>query len=130
MLEYLERANLLVIPLDRERHWYRYRHLFAEALHGRLHHLHPLRVPELQRRASAWYEHRGFLREAIEHALAAADFPRAARLLYQAEYVAMASGHSKLIRWVEGLPEDQIRTRPLLCFVYAWALIVSGSSRW
>jgi ATP/maltotriose-dependent transcriptional regulator MalT len=68
MLEYLERVNLFVIPLDRERRWYRYHNLFAEALLGRLHHLHPLRVPELQRRASAWYEHRGFLREAIDHA--------------------------------------------------------------
>ena len=130
MLEYLERANLFVIPLDRERRWYRYHHLFAEALLGRLYHMHALRVPELQRRASAWYERHGFLREAIEHALAAEDFPHAARLIEQAEYYAMASGHSTLIRWVEGLPEEQIRTRPLLCFVYAWALILSGSSRW
>lgn len=130
MLEYLERANLFVIPLDRERRWYRYHHLFAEALLGRLSHLHPTRVPELQRQASAWYEHHGFLRDAIEHALAAEDFSRAARLIEQAEYYAMASGHSTLIRWVGALPEDQVRTRPLLCFVYAWALIVSGSSRW
>ncbi len=130
MLEYLERANLFVIPLDRERRWYRYHHLFAEALLGRLYHLHPLRVTELQQRASVWYEHHGFLREAIEHALAAEDCPRAARLVEQAEYYAMSSGHSTLIRWVEALPEDQVRTRPLLCFVYAWALIMSGSSRW
>jgi LuxR family maltose regulon positive regulatory protein len=35
-LEYLDRANLFIIPLDNERRWYRYHHLFADLLRQRL----------------------------------------------------------------------------------------------
>ena len=55
MLADLERANLFVVPLDTERSWYRYHHLFADVLHARLLAEDPDLVPQLHRRASDWY---------------------------------------------------------------------------
>ena len=68
MLEALERANLFVVPLDDERGWYRYHHLFAEVLRSHLQQAEPGLLPILQRRASAWYEQQGFIVEAEPHA--------------------------------------------------------------
>ena len=76
MLEALERANLFVVPLDDRRRWYRYHHLFADVLRARLLDEQPEQVPELHRRASAWYERNGERSEAIRHALAAGDFSK------------------------------------------------------
>ncbi len=83
-LEALERGNLFLVPLDDRRHWYRYQHLFADVLRAHLLAEQPERVPDLHRRASAWYERRGESPEAIRHALAAGDFARAADLIEQA----------------------------------------------
>ncbi len=87
-LEYLEHANLFIVPLDNERHWFRYHHLFADLLRQRLQRNSTLStgkekggVDELHRRASEWYEHNGSAADAIRHALAAEDFERAATLV-------------------------------------------------
>src|SRR5438876_1113403 len=80
-LEALERGNLFVVPLDDRRRWYRYHHLFADVLRARLLDEQPKRVPELHRRASAWYGRNGEPSEAIRHALAADDFSKAADLI-------------------------------------------------
>src|SRR5579884_276082 len=84
MLEQVEQANLFLVPLDDERRWYRYHQLFAEALRHRLQRKHPTLVPELHRRASAWYEQQGMTHDAVHHALVASDLARAARLIEQA----------------------------------------------
>ena len=81
MLESLERANLFLVPLDDRRRWYRYHHLFADLLRARLLDQHPDDVPELHRRASAWWEAHGEPAEAIGHALAAGDVEHAADLI-------------------------------------------------
>ena len=73
MLEALERANLFVVPLDDERGWYRYHHLFAEVLRSHLQQAEPTLMPELHRRASAWYEQHNLPVEAVQHALAAPE---------------------------------------------------------
>ena len=78
-LEILERGNLFVIPLDDQRQWYRYHHLFADALRARLLAQHPDRVPELHRAASRWHAEHGMLADAVNHAIAGDDFERAAR---------------------------------------------------
>lgn len=77
MLESLERANLFITSLDHAGMWYRYHHLFAEVLHTHLHRIKPDRVQGLHRNASAWYEKKGMLSEAVNHALAAKDFDQA-----------------------------------------------------
>ncbi|HEY5671244.1 MAG TPA: hypothetical protein VIS10_14725, partial [Anaerolineales bacterium] len=80
-LEFLEHANLFVIPLDEERHWYRYHHLFADLLRQRLKRTQPEKLPILHRRASKWHEQNSMGKEAVDHALAAKDFERAAGLI-------------------------------------------------
>ena len=73
LLEQLERANLFLIPLDEERRWYRYHHLFAGLLRKQLKQFWPERIPQLHQRASAWYAEHHMPAEAIRHALAAED---------------------------------------------------------
>lgn len=121
-LEQLQRANLFLIALDQERHWYRYHHLFAEVLRSRLQHRQPNASVLLHQRASAWYASNGLLHEAIHHALAATDFMHAAHLLEQITPDLVFYGQLQTARrWLNALPEGLIRTRPKLC-VYAAAL--------
>ena len=81
ILETLERGNLFVVPLDDQRQWYRYHHLFAEVLLAHALEEQPGQIPLLHKRASAWYEQNNLPAEAIRHALAARDFERAAGLI-------------------------------------------------
>ncbi|MEM8533038.1 MAG: LuxR C-terminal-related transcriptional regulator, partial [Chloroflexota bacterium] len=126
-LEYLERANLLVVPLDDQRQWYRYHHLFADVLQTRLMQEHVQHVPMLHQRASTWYEHHGLPADAIYHAFAAKDFERAAGLIELAG-ITMRSikQEATMLGWVKQLPDQLIRTRPVLSVVTAWALLDGG----
>ncbi len=127
MLEALERGNLFVVPLDDRRQWYRYHHLFAEVLRARMLDEQPDEVRELHRRASAWYEKSGEPPEAIRHALAADDFPRAADLLEPAAPALLRSRQeARLLGWLKALPEDVLRCRPVLGNAYAGALLSTG----
>src|SRR5207247_1952149 len=83
MLERLDAANLFIVPLDDTRTWYRYHHLFADFLRERLRREDPDRLPGLHRRACRWYERHGLLADAVDHALAAADYAQAAGLIEQ-----------------------------------------------
>ncbi len=126
-LEQLERANLFIIPLDEERRWYRYHRLFADLLRKRLYQAHPDTVSTLHRRASDWYEQNGYLTEAIDHALSAPDFERAAGLVEQVAETTLA--HSETITflgWVDKLPDSLVCARPALCLFHAWALLIGG----
>ena len=127
MLGALERRNLFVIPLDDERRWYRYHHLFADVLQAHLEDEQSERAPELHRRASEWYEHEGDWTEAIRHALAARDFDRTAELVEGAlPAMRKARQETTLRTWVEGLPDDVVRRRPVLSVCFAGALLASG----
>ena len=127
MLEQLEQANLFLMPLDDERLWYRYHQLFAEALRHRLQRKHPALVPELHRRASAWYEQQGLTRDAVHHALAATDFPQAARLIEQAFNSLVRRGEiATLQRWAAALPDELVRSSIELSILQGWLLFVSG----
>jgi LuxR family maltose regulon positive regulatory protein len=126
-LEMLDHANLFMVPLDEERRWYRYHHLFADLLRQRLNQTQPEQLPILHRRASEWYEQNGFADEAIEHALRAEDFERAAYLIEeQADAVWGRGEHTKLRRWLAGLPVELIFSKPHLCVLHAWELFTSG----
>jgi LuxR family transcriptional regulator, maltose regulon positive regulatory protein len=127
MLETLERGNLFVIPLDDQRHWYRYHHLFAEVLRTHLQEAQPDRVSELHQRASVWYEQNDLPADAIRHALAAEDFDRAANLIERV-WLAMDISYQSAawLRWAQQLPADLIRAHPVLCLGYGWALLNGG----
>lgn len=123
----LERGNLFLIPLDDRRRWYRYHHLFADVLQTHLLDEQPDDVPDLHRRASAWYEENGEPSEAIHHALAAEDFARAADLLERAIPAMRRSRQQRAVRgWIEALPDEMVCGRPVLSVGYAGALLVDG----
>jgi LuxR family maltose regulon positive regulatory protein len=119
-LEYLERANLFIVPLDQERHWYRYHHLFGDLLRQRLGHSEALAGYHL--RASAWYEANDDLAEAFRHALAAKDFEQAAYLA-EAAWQRMEQNFQTpaWLGWVRQLPDSAICSRPWLCVQTGWA---------
>ena len=124
-LEFLERANVFVVPLDGQRRWYRYHGLFAQALRSRLEQTEGQAVSALHLRASRWYAEQGFLTEAIRHAMSAHDWPRAADLIQQ-EYTSVWGNHEHaMVRgWLEKLPVEVLRVRPRLCLAYAKTLFM------
>ena len=126
-LEMLEKANLFIIPLDDERHWYRYHRLFSDLLQQRLRQMHPERVLMLHHRASEWNEQNGFADEAIEHALRAKDFERAGSLIEEwSDAVWQRGEHAKMRRWLLKLPSELVFSRPHLGVYHAWYLFASG----
>jgi LuxR family maltose regulon positive regulatory protein len=127
MLEALDRRNLFLVPLDDRRRWYRYHHLFADVLHARLLDEQPGQVPDLHRRASAWYEQNDEQPVAISHALAAEDFERAAGLVELAIPAMRRTRQEATVRrWLEALPDDLVRVRPVLSVHFAGALLTTG----
>ena len=113
-LEYLEHANLFIVPLDTERRWYRYHHLFGDLLRQRLG--KPKEFAGLHLRASQWYEENSDLDSAFHHAIAAGDFVRATGLAETAWQGMNGSFQSiAWLGWVKKLPEDVIRDYPVLC---------------
>ncbi len=127
ILEYLEASNLFINPLDQERCWYRYHQLFSDLLRQRLDRSRPETVPELHRRASAWFESNGAVAEAIRYAASAGDFERAACLIEAAaEPTLMRGQFATFLKWSEALPEGTVSVRPLLCAYIALVLLLSG----
>jgi LuxR family maltose regulon positive regulatory protein len=123
----LERGNLFLVPLDDRRQWYRYHQLFADVLQARLRDEQPDDVPGLHRRASGWLEQNGEPSEAIRHALAAGDFGRAADLVELAIPAMLRSRQeAAVLGWLELLPEEVVRVRPVLSVGYAGALLAGG----
>ena len=127
MLDRLERDNVFVVPLDDDRRWYRYHHLFADVLQAYLLEEQPNQLLALQRRASEWYEENGSRSDAIRHALCAEDFEWAAELIERAgPLVEESSQGATWLRWARALPDELIRSRPVLGVWFAWALLGSG----
>jgi ATP/maltotriose-dependent transcriptional regulator MalT len=127
MLEALDRGNLFLVSLDDRRRWYRYHHLFADVLQARLLDEQPGQVPDLHRRASEWYEQNGEQPEAVRHALAAGDFERAAGLVELAiPAMRRTRQEAKLRGWLEVIPDELVRVRPVLSVGFAGALLAVG----
>jgi LuxR family transcriptional regulator, maltose regulon positive regulatory protein len=125
-LEYLEHANLFLLPLDNERRWYRYHHLFADLLRQRLY--QSLEdVTELHTRASQWYEDHGLQIEAFHHAAAANDIERAERLIEGEGMPLQFRGASApILNWLKSLPKTTLDARPSLWVIYASTLLFGG----
>ncbi|MEW5872920.1 MAG: LuxR C-terminal-related transcriptional regulator [Chloroflexota bacterium] len=127
ILQYLECANLFLAPLDDQRQWYRYHHLFADFLDAHLQQTDPERRLKLHREAAVWYERQGMFEEAIEHALQASDFHYAANLMARtAEATIKRSELTILLGWFQRLPESVLQEHASLCFYYAWVLLLFG----
>ena len=99
----------------------------GDVLHARLLDEQPGQVPDLHRRASAWYQQNGEPAEAIRHALAAGDFERAADLVELAIPAMRRSRQEATVRgWLEVLPDEVVRVRPVLSVHFAGALLARG----
>lgn len=133
-LAYIERSNLFIVPLDNERRWYRYHHLFAELLRQRLQQSiataapdQRIEIAELHNRASLWYETNGLEIEAFHHATAAHNISRAAHLIEGKGMPLQFRGAVRpILNWLASLPPAVLDTTPTLWVVYASALLVIG----
>lgn len=134
-LEYLEQANLFIVPLDNQRRWYRYHHLFADLLRQRLQQSitspddEEVQVDELHLRASVWFEANSLELEAFQHAAAANDIERAERLIEgQGLPLHLRGAMSAIITWLASLPRSVLDARPSLWVRYATLLLVTGQT--
>jgi LuxR family transcriptional regulator, maltose regulon positive regulatory protein len=136
VLSSLEDSNLLLVPLDRQRQWYRYHHLFRELLQAELERREPELLQQLHARAAAWWEANGLPELAIDHAQAAGDADRVARLVARLAQPAYAAGRvdtaSRWLAWFED--QELIEQYPPEAVLGAWlqALVgqPAGAERW
>ncbi|MFC1921685.1 LuxR C-terminal-related transcriptional regulator [Chloroflexota bacterium] len=129
LLESLERANLFILPLDPAREWYRYHRLFRDLLRHRLHINQEGEEAQLHMRACDWYEKHGLQSDAVQHALAAADWERASELALGLSESMMKEGEIvTLVGWFRQFPDDVMHADPNLCLDYIWTLILSGQN--
>ena len=127
MLEDLDRGNVFLVALDDRRQWFRYHQLFADSLRARLSAGHPDRVPALHSAARQWHEGRGDLAAAIPHALAAGDSEGAADLVELALPGLRRRREDRVLRgWLQSLPHDVLRSRPLLATFQSWTRLSEG----
>jgi LuxR family maltose regulon positive regulatory protein len=126
-IELLERSGLFVEPLDAERVWYRYHRIFAEILRLRLTRQDPAELPQLHRKAAAWFAAAGFGPEAIAHCLAAGEHEQALSLIERgAEENLMNGEFSRFLGWMNALPQALLGSRPRVCIYHALCLLLLG----
>ncbi len=127
LLDRMERQNLFLVPLDENRQWFRYHHLFADVLNSHLSGQQRAQLPAIHRRASEWYEQHGERAEAIHHALAAEDFEWAAELLERFVPEMRKNRQEGLFRvWMEPIPDAVVRARPGLALGHVGVLVSLG----
>lgn len=124
----LERKNLLIVPLDDRRQWYRYHHLFAAVLRSRLLTETSIDVSVLHERASAWFEQVGEMDAAVRHSVAAGDLVRAADLVELAAPALRRQRSEGVIRgWMDVIPDEVVRRRPVLASIFIAALMADNA---
>lgn len=118
-LKYLDRLNMFIIPMDNERRWYRYHHLFAELLRQRLQQSNN-DIAELHIRASEWYEKNNLYLEAFHHSTAANDIDRTIRLIEGKGIPRHSRGPViSILNWLQSLPEAVLDSKPILLITFA-----------
>ena len=127
ILAELDRANLFLVPLDSQRNWYRYHHLFGELLHNRLQHSLPDMTQQLHSRAAHWYAKKEFLNQAATHAIKAKDIHLLERLIQENMLFVLETGESHLFENQLSSFHDSIEEPNLwLCIARAWSSVFSG----
>jgi LuxR family maltose regulon positive regulatory protein len=127
MLEWLEHSNLFVVSLDDSRHWYRYHHLFADVLRTHLLDERPGEIADLHRGAAQWYGAAGEPVAAVRHALAAGDVEQAADLVERSAIGLLRQRQEATVRgWLDEIPYDVVRRRPVLALGFIGALMSRG----
>ncbi|HLO17579.1 MAG TPA: BTAD domain-containing putative transcriptional regulator, partial [Anaerolineales bacterium] len=126
VLEYLERSNLFVVPLDENRQWYRYHHLFADLLRSRLEQSSAGRAVALHMKASQWFESQGNFNEAVDHALLSKDYDRSANLLDMSSQTRVLINVFAVQKWIQQIPDKIIHTHPWLHISQSWIWLATG----
>jgi LuxR family maltose regulon positive regulatory protein len=125
MLQQLDQASLFIVPLDAERRWYRYHHLFADLLRLRL--AQTEAAAPLHRRASQWYEAQGLELEAFQQATLAQDMAGALRLIAGNGLPLYFRGvTAPVVQWLSSLTPAGLNSQPMLWVVFAWSLLFAG----
>ncbi len=124
-LEYLEQANLFIVPLDAQRRWYRYHHLFADLLRQRLQQAED--SAKYHVRASQWFEASGLEIEAFHHATLANDIARVLRLIEGAGMPLYFRGvTTPVLGWLRAQSSTVLNAYPSLWLSFAWSVMMSG----
>src|SRR6185295_3030643 len=128
LLSEIERANLFLVPLDERREWFRYHHVFREVLRRELADTCSAEyVAELHARAGAWFAEDGDVSAALSHLLAGEREADAADLIARSWNTWLQTGRSAtVIRWLDALPDERVRSDPRLCLAQAWLALDSG----
>jgi LuxR family maltose regulon positive regulatory protein len=127
ILEQLEKENIFIVPLDDQRDWYRYHHIFRDFLRKRLQDDCDISIDNLYRQAALWYEEAGLPQEAVIYALLGHDFQKAAVLISQiGQKMLQQNEFATLLAWLEMIPEQIIRSFPCLCLFRAWLFLATG----
>ncbi|MGL1890667.1 MAG: LuxR C-terminal-related transcriptional regulator [Spirochaetaceae bacterium] len=128
-LELIEHSNLFIIPLDDQRKWFRYHHLFADLLRQRLNRSESVDISELHKKASVWFENNDLEMEAFKHAIAANDIDRAEKLIEGNGMPFIFRGEMvPVYNWLESLPESVFINRPSLVIIHALVLTFLGKA--
>jgi LuxR family transcriptional regulator, maltose regulon positive regulatory protein len=123
----IERDNLFLVPLDTKREWYRYHHLFRDLLRQELRRAEPELMPELHRRAAAWFRAQGAVPDTIHHMGEAGD-TRAARELTAEHWNSFFNlGQLETVAgWLDALPAEEVKADARLCVARAWLALDAG----
>jgi LuxR family transcriptional regulator, maltose regulon positive regulatory protein len=121
------RANLFLVPLDDEHHWFRYHHLFGGLLRHELARTASDRPSVLHRRAARWYADHGDAAEAIGHAIASGDHSLGSHLVAANWRQPFNAGQLETVRmWLDALPAELVATDASLSAARAWVALDTG----
>ena len=130
VLETLQKSNMFVIPLDEERTWYRYHHLFAELLKQRLHLRGKAAIIELHNKAIEWFKGNSMPLSAIEHAIEIKDFEESIKLLGEIVENMWKNGqHAAIMKYGGLLSDEIIKKNTDFSLYYAWILTIAGQNQ-
>jgi LuxR family maltose regulon positive regulatory protein len=127
ILEQMDRDNMFLLPLDTERKWYRYHHLFADLLKQRFLLQDKNLLDDLNKKAAKWYEENKLYDLAIEHALAVKDYKWSIEIISKVVEALWNQGkHAAILNYGDALPDAIIKSNPHFCLYYSWILIANG----
>jgi len=128
LLDQLYSANLFLVPLDDNQHWFRFHHLFADLLRSQQNRISTERVSQFHINASKWFDKEGMASEAIEHALAGEVFDQAVNLLEKYAMSLAMQGHVKTVeRWMQAIPPALHSQSPRANLAFASVYLMRGN---
>src|SRR5262249_29910515 len=127
LISEIHRANLFLTPLDDERRWFRYHHLFGDLLQHELSLHDPGQPAVLHKRAAEWYAANGDVAEAVGHAIASGDFPLSRRLIASYWRQPFNAGQPVTVRmWLDALPPQVVAADASLSAARVWTALDLG----